>query len=142
MMKRTATTDAEMQSATAGDWLDQIPAAAAVFAEDGTPLRWNADAGRLFGWSTGPVPRQGAGHGNWFGRLRRAVEKEGRGSLVLSRRRGRIRTAVKVEACPAGDGAIIAIFHDYTAPVQARHAGREAVTASRQAATGLQATHQ
>ncbi|MEX0907407.1 MAG: ATP-binding protein, partial [Gemmatimonadota bacterium] len=38
--------------------------------------------------------------------------------------------------------AIVAIFHDYTAPVQARHARREAVTASRQAATGLQATHQ
>jgi two-component system, cell cycle sensor histidine kinase and response regulator CckA len=123
-MKRASAEQGASRIEAPDDWLDLLPAAAAVLEPDGTVVRWNREAGTLLGWSAAAAPHFG-GRSHWFERLRSAVASTGTGSVLLVRRGRRRPLALEVHARSLADGSLLTLFADRTAEARQRRSREE-----------------
>jgi two-component system, cell cycle sensor histidine kinase and response regulator CckA len=107
-MKRSIADEGTARFEAADEWLHQVPAAAAIFAPGGVALHWNREAGELLGLNAVSAARM-AGSA-WLLRLCDAVERQGHGRVMISRRRGGRRVVVEVRARASADGSILALL--------------------------------
>jgi two-component system, cell cycle sensor histidine kinase and response regulator CckA len=110
-------------AAEAVDWLDQIPAPAAVLCRDGRVLQWNAEASDLFDGFVNPfVP--GGPDARWFRRVLDGVAATGTAVTVASRRQAGRRITVELRCRGLDEERMLVLFRDCTAQVAARKVRR------------------
>jgi two-component system, cell cycle sensor histidine kinase and response regulator CckA len=118
--KRAGWSHGGSHDAEPGDWLDQIPAPAAVLSPRGELLACNEEADALFGWIEDRPAHFGSASVAW---LRELVEKagdEGVARTVISRRVGGTRIAIELRCRVTRDGSLLVLFRDCTAQVVGR----------------------
>lgn len=105
--------------------LNQLPAAAAVLSPDGHVRVWNGQAAALLGWKNGARPRLGSVRAPWLLRLLGAVEVDGTGAVVISRRsRSGPRRVIELRASRHGERDLLVLMRDCTKQVVRRHERR------------------
>jgi two-component system, cell cycle sensor histidine kinase and response regulator CckA len=108
----------------AGDWLDQLPAAAAILRSSGHVEQCNDQAAALFGWSRGASFRFAPADTAWFRKLvSESVTGEDVATTITKRgRHGRV--AVEVRCRRIGVDQLLVLFRDCTAQVMAKRSRR------------------
>ncbi|HEX6307275.1 MAG TPA: PAS domain S-box protein [Longimicrobiales bacterium] len=125
MTKRTRNGGLRDVTAEDAGWLDLLPAAAVVLSPDGRALQWNAEAATLLGWEESAEPQLGSIYSPWLIRLQGAVETDGRGRTVISRRRGGSRIVIELCASAYGQRDMLVLLRDCSRQVTKRHDASE-----------------
>jgi two-component system, cell cycle sensor histidine kinase and response regulator CckA len=101
--------------------LSQLPIAAAILAPDGSVLAWNRDAATLLGWKQDTEPRLGGMRAAWRLRLLGAVEMNGTGRVVISKRRyDAVHRVIELRASRHGDHDLLVLMRDRTKQIARR----------------------
>ncbi|HSJ26313.1 MAG TPA: ATP-binding protein [Longimicrobiales bacterium] len=106
------------------DWLDAIPAPAAVLSRQGEVLQFNSEAATLFGWAGEGSHRFSREGSRWFDRVVHAVDVNGGTTTVVTRRHGGRRQAIELRCRRVDDNRMLMLFRDCTAQVKARKVRR------------------
>jgi two-component system, cell cycle sensor histidine kinase and response regulator CckA len=107
----------------AADWIDRIPAPAAVITAGGELIHCNADAHALLGRAGGPF---GSCEPTtpWLRRITDEVRRTGQAHTMLTRRINGRRLALELQCRAVGEDEILVLFRDCTAQVVGRRSRR------------------
>jgi two-component system, cell cycle sensor histidine kinase and response regulator CckA len=117
------------------EWIDRLPAPAAILRRNGELTKWNAAAVELLGWAHAFPMRLGGPGVPWFERLLEALRREGQHRTVITRRRDGRRIVVELR-CSILDGDEILVLFAECPPRPQPRSGR--ATAERKLQQQLQ----